>query len=154
MILLTSTLSKELAEDPSGLGLSGKLSASELATLLNEKQVVSRKVGALPVLTAREALGVNAFAAVIDAAAAAEEKGHAAAVMVAECLRHDDAVDLAEGAVFRTALDELAAAGVLESKLIEELVSAATIDQEASRAEEIFGPGIVVTPADITRAFK
>jgi hypothetical protein len=136
-----TALGAELQSDPAGLGYAPLLTATNwtaLAALLNApKASVKLSVGVQP--SYRVVAAINR--AEWDALAAAAKNYLSFVIQAGE-------VDLGPGEV-RTALSALFPAGsATRTSLL------ALVDRVGSRAEELFGAGVVVTYEDVIRAVR
>lgn len=147
-----AVLAKELADDSKGLGLGKTMAAADVCAKLNERHVVKTSIGAVDGAAVMNAFGPGGWWALLEEASDAGRGACEPAHWLLDAVRFVGRIELAQGTVARTVLDDLAEAGVVDDVALETLITAATRTVSLSRAEQIYGPGTVITERDVEQA--
>ncbi|HXG76456.1 MAG TPA: hypothetical protein VNJ53_07800 [Gaiellaceae bacterium] len=153
MALDLAALANELRTDPAALGyapLVASGSDAALADLLNRRNRAGRRpIAVAPLLLRAAASGVLAILTAASQDLTKPAAVRAAALAILKVLDRVDTLDLDDPAL-RGVLDGLVAAGVLTAAQRDAVVAFG--NAQISRAEELFGPGTVVSHLDVARA--
>lgn len=147
-----AVLAKELADDSKGLGLGKTMAAADVCAKLNERHVVETSIGAVDGAAVMNAFGPGYWKDLVADAGNTEAKLHGPSLWLVDVVRHIGRVELAEGTTGRYAMDELADGDDLLGEIVDDLIARATRTTSLSRAEQIYGPGTVITERDVEQA--